>query len=330
MSYEQYRDILNCLDQPAFLVQNNAIILQNSKSLDAEQALQTLLQDGIPEHVEKIAAERWDFSLRPLGDVILVLAKPCNPPPDTMQSIAKALRNSLAGIYSMVHALLPTLEEQDNPKTRQQTAALNQCLHQLCRLSSNMETVSAEQLIPGMERLDLSEFLEQFYASAAPFCTLLGKQLILQLPDSPICASADRQMLERAMLNLLSNAIRASESESSITIRLYSMNHCAIFAVQNCTDTALSELFDSNGETSAFAGLGLDVVRKIAQLHGGTLMFSPLENGISAMFSISLRRGSNPFRSAQVSYDYAGGFDHMLLELADVLPPAAYQFLHIN
>lgn len=332
MAYSQYREILDCLDQPAFLVKNGEIIFGNAQDSDAEEALRTILMDSIPQDVQTIADERWNFSLRPLQDAVLVLASPNELPRNMMRDTAKALRTSLAGLYSMVHALLPSLEEQDNPRTRQQTAALNHNLHQLFRLVGNMETASTETLIPHMERLNLVEFLEQLYSAAAPLCALTGKRLILQLPDSPIRTTADRQILERAILNLISNAIRASGDGDTVTLRLYTADRRAVFEVQNHTeaDNIFSNLFQPTDETMPFAGLGLEIVRKTAKLHGGTLMFRPIENGIAAMLSISIRQVSTPLRSVQIAYDYTGGFDHLLLELSDILPPAVYQSLNID
>lgn len=318
MTNNPYQEILDCLEQPAFLVRDGAILLRNAKSSAAEEALCACLQNGIPEGVQTIADAQWNFSLRPCGDAVLVLASPYAPPQDAMQETAKTLRTALAGLYSTVHALLPSLEEQDNPRTKQQTAALNRTLHQLFRLVGNMETASAETLVPHMARLDLRDFLENLYHTAAPLCTVIGKQLDLHLPRTKdaVITSADRQMLERAVLNLIANAMRASGDR--ITLRLYTANHHAVIEVQtSCDDT------EENPLTGA--ELGLDIVRRIAQCHGGTLMCRPLEH--TAMLTVSLRRTAFPLRTRQTAYDYSGGFDHALLELSDVLPSTVYQTL---
>lgn len=323
MTYEPYQEILDCLEQPAFLVRDGEIVIGNARSAEAEEALRRCLQDGIPEGVQAIADAQWNFSLRPCRDAVLVLASAYEPPQDAMQEAAKTLRTALAGLYSSVHSLLPSLEEQDNPRTRQQTAALNQTLHQLFRLAGNMETAAVEKLTPHMERMDLRDFLEQLYQAAAPLCAVTGKQLHLRLPltKDAIFTSADRQMLERAVLNLLANAMRTSAE--NITLRLYTANHRAVIEVQSPCDEETANLFGNSADPMASPELGLDIVRRIAQCHGGTLMFRPLEH--TAMLTISLRRASFPLRTVQTVYDYSGGFDHVLLELSDVLPAAVYR-----
>lgn len=332
--YDEYRDILDCLEQPAFLVQNGKILFGNAQCAAAETSLCTLLQEGVPPDVQTIADAQWDFMLHPIQDFMLVLAMPHTLPLDVMQTTARSLRTALAGMYSMLHVLLPALAEQEHPRTRQRITTLNHYLHQVFRLVGNMEIISSENLTPNLEALDLCDFLKQLHTTVTPLCALIERQLKIQLPNAPIYAVADPQMLERSILNLISNAIRFSKDTGAIILRLYHTDRHAVIEVQNtaASGVTLADMARVSAAPLSAASdeLNLDVVRKTAQIHNGALMFRPLNDGIAAMFSLPLRHSHAPLRSARVSYDYAGGFNHVLLELSDVLPTAVYQSMDFD
>ena len=74
-------------------------------------------------------------------------------------------------------------------------------------------------------------------------------------------------------------------------------------------------------------GLGMVLVRSAAIAHGGTVLVQRLpEGGTCVTITLSIRKTTgNTVTSPILLPDYAGGFDHALMELADVLPPEAYE-----
>ena len=76
-------------------------------------------------------------------------------------------------------------------------------------------------------------------------------------------------------------------------------------------------------EDSRFGlGLGIRMVHSVALQHGGTLLVSQGENGgTRTVMTLAIRqREQTQMRSPVFPLDYSGGFDHTLVELADVLP----------
>lgn len=73
-------------------------------------------------------------------------------------------------------------------------------------------------------------------------------------------------------------------------------------------------------------GLGLPLVRHIAQLHGGAVALEAAADGtVTVTMSISRKR---PAREALLKspppLDYTGGMERTLVELSDVLPAGCY------
>ena len=74
-------------------------------------------------------------------------------------------------------------------------------------------------------------------------------------------------------------------------------------------------------------GLGLSLICSVAALHGGTVLVDhPLETGTRVTMTMAIRSGSSTtLHSPRIRVDYAGEWDHSLLELSDILPTSLYE-----
>jgi signal transduction histidine kinase len=92
----------------------------------------------------------------------------------------------------------------------------------------------------------------------------------------------DAQWLKQALINLLDNALRYTPSGGSVTIRLQSAGEWITVAVEDTGHGIESEniphLFErfyrtdwARAKDSAGTGLGLPIVKEIAEAHGGTI-----------------------------------------------------------
>ena len=71
-------------------------------------------------------------------------------------------------------------------------------------------------------------------------------------------------------------------------------------------------------------GVGLSLCRRIAQGHGGMLVAESAV-GKGTAFTLSLPNArSTDLSLSDRRFDYAGGFDHVLMELSDALPSRAF------
>ncbi|MDF7667491.1 heavy metal sensor histidine kinase [Orbaceae bacterium ESL0727] len=139
-----------------------------------------------------------------------------------------------------------------------------------------------KQLIPSLIDIDLSKLMLDLMDYFEPLID--EKQLSIVLEGHCCSIQGDKNMLSRAISNLLSNAIRHSPENSQITIALSQLdNHNVQIMISNLGEKVeakhLEHLFDRfyrvdesrqrNG--SAGAGIGLAIVKSIIEAHQGII-----------------------------------------------------------
>jgi signal transduction histidine kinase len=121
-----------------------------------------------------------------------------------------------------------------------------------------------------------------------------GHRLTIQLPSEPVYLRADPTRLLQALLNLLDNAAKYTEKEGNISL---TAERCHTELVLKITDngagipaSVLPSIFEmyARGERSALGlGIGLSVVRRVVELHGGTISVRSVQ-GQGAEFTIRM------------------------------------------
>jgi two-component system heavy metal sensor histidine kinase CusS len=152
------------------------------------------------------------------------------------------------------------------------------------------------------ERVDVSQLLdgvrEYYEASAAD-----GGVLLTTAPcDGPVIAELDRTLLQRAIGNLVSNALAHTPRGGTVQLET-KVDPVAVHIEVSDTGggiptDALPRIFDrffrvdsSRSQGSGGTGLGLAIVQSIALLHGGKAeIFSQLGQGTRVMLHIPVSR----------------------------------------
>ena len=143
---------------------------------------------------------------------------------------------------------------------------------------SRIEAGSAE---PVREPTDLAAFTTDLASMFRAATDRAGIALVVERPDGPVVARVDREMWERIVLNLVSNAFKFTfEGEIRVTLRRDGAD-----AVLSVADTGtgiaadeLASLFErfkrvrgARSRTHEGSGIGLALVQELARLHGGTV-----------------------------------------------------------
>lgn len=119
----------------------------------------------------------------------------------------------------------------------------------------------------------------------------------VELPQEPLIGSWDCDRLQQAVGNLVDNAIKYSDDETTITIRVWAEQGLAQVSVHNVgtsiPKSQIDQLFRpfSRLQTAVpqdGTGLGLFITRSIVEAHGGELRLEELPEGQGTTFSFSL------------------------------------------
>lgn len=103
--------------------------------------------------------------------------------------------------------------------------------------------------------------------------------LIVTLPKTPIPLAMDDFHIERALVNLIDNAIDASPPGEQVMVTT-SVDHTGLFVIikdrgAGMDSAALTHIFEPFYTTkSGGTGLGMPIAKKIFEEHGGTLLVS--------------------------------------------------------
>ena len=143
-----------------------------------------------------------------------------------------------------------------------------------------------------------------------------GIQIKLEMPETPVNAWIDRNKLDKAIANLLSNAFKYTPNGGEIIFRIEKQDKKVLLYVidsgkglgKNDDAKTLFERF-YQGKNSAYmhlggSGIGLNLCRSIVRLHGGDVYAHNREDGKSgACFIIELPLGKEHLKNNQIYSD---------------------------
>ena len=342
--------MLDLIIRPAFAVTDGIITCCNQAARSLLVAEQTpvahLLETGSEEYLAmttgclylSVRLEGCSFGAsvsRMDGFDVFVLDPEDNQPQlQAFALAARELRDPLSSMMIAINRLMPAAGS-----TGEDLQLLEHSLYRMLRLVGNMSDAAryTEQTRQHQELRDVTAIIGDVFEKASALTEGTGITLRFSNYPEPVFSLTDTERLERAVYNMLSNAIKFSEKGSTIDARLTRHgNRLHLTVCDNGTgipEDIFGSIFSRHlrqpgiEESRLGIGLGMFMIRSAATAHGGTVLIEKgTEKGTRLTMTMAIRKDiQGNLASPLLRVDYAGELDHALIELADVLPPEAFQ-----
>ena len=197
--------------------------------------------------------------------------------------LAHELRNPLAPIGNALHILQQTGGEGEAGKPA--IDMMQRQVGQMVRLVDDLldvSRVSQGKITLRPERIELASVLNQAMESVRPLVQRMKQEMTVALPPQPIYLSADPTRLAQVVGNLLNNASKFTAKGGRIRLIVERDNAQAVIRVQDTgigiAADQLPRIFEmfmqvdtSLERVHAGLGIGLTLVKKLVEMHGGTI-----------------------------------------------------------
>jgi PAS domain S-box-containing protein len=197
--------------------------------------------------------------------------------------LAHELRNPLAPIRNGVQifrALAPPV-----PELQSAIEMIDRQVHQMTRLVDDLLDVSRitrGKIELRRERVELATIVNGAVEASRPLIDQRGHELTVAIPPQPIHLDADLTRLSQVLMNLIHNAAKFIDRAGRIWVTAEREDDCVLIRVKDTgigiPAEMLPRIFDmftqvdrSLERSEGGLGLGLTLVHRLVELHGGTV-----------------------------------------------------------
>ncbi|WP_187770757.1 response regulator [Cognatilysobacter lacus] len=220
-----------------------------------------------------------------------------------LATLAHELRNPLASLANAVNVM--KLGGNSGPDLQD---AMDRQLGLLVRLIDDLldiARISQDKLVLRPASTTLDAVLRSAVESIAPMLQATGHALEMHVPDVEIAFDADRERLSQVFANLISNAAKYSDPGQPVRVDTerdgeHVLVHVADGGIGLAPEQveAIFEPFaqvDTSIERARGGlGIGLTLVRRLVEMHGGSVTASSPGLGHGSCFTVRLKMRSTP------------------------------------
>ena len=223
-------------------------------------------------------------------------------------TLAHELRNPLAPLSNMVEVLKRADGDRETIETARNT--IERQLGQMVRLVDDLldvNRITHDRLELRKVDVEMSTVIQQAIEVARPLLDAAEHQLRVKLPDDPIYLDADPARLAQVFGNLLNNSCRYTKPGGTISIEAERADGEVVVTVKDTgagiPPDKLVSIFDmftqvdrTTERSQGGLGIGLTLVRRLVEMHGGTVQAKSAGEGEGSEFLVRLPVLSSPTR----------------------------------
>jgi signal transduction histidine kinase/ActR/RegA family two-component response regulator len=223
-----------------------------------------------------------------------------------LATLAHELRNPLAPIRAAVKIL--QLKAKPTPESQSALEVIDRQTRQMTRLIDDLldiARITSNKLELRRERIELGDVLNAAVETSKPLIEQRGHELILGPPAGPIYLDGDLVRLAQVVSNLLNNAAKYTERGGRIWLTVEEKDCNAMLTVRDTgmgiTSEVLPRIFEmftqadrAMSGSPGGLGIGLTLVRRLVQMHGGTITVRSDGRGKGSEFIIGLPMFEDP------------------------------------
>ncbi|MEM7725163.1 MAG: response regulator [Cyanobacteria bacterium P01_A01_bin.45] len=218
---------------------------------------------------------------------------------DFVSVVSHELRTPLTSIHGSLGMLAAGLIEASSEDGKRLLKIATDSTERLVKLINNIldiERIESGKITMSKKTCQISDLISQATHIVQPLADKAQVKLEIGNFSLPIQVDCDR--IIQTLTNLLSNAIRFSDSGSTVTLTVGEQDSKVLFAVQDTghgiPKDKLESIFErfkqvdsSDSRNHEGTGLGLAICRSIVELHGGNIWVES-KLGVGSTFYVTL------------------------------------------
>jgi signal transduction histidine kinase/ActR/RegA family two-component response regulator len=288
------------LGRPLKYRETMAIGLALDDAIGASVAMYVKSRD---QHLREAEARRLDIEKRTqeqLRNQAEILRQVDRRKSEFLATLGHELRNPLAPLWNAVQVL--EMQETADMTLAQTRGIIKRQVQQLERLVDDLLDISRiaqDKIELRRELVDLSAVVTQAAQTSAPHVKARHHQMEVTLTPEPLFLEADPARLVQILVNLLNNAAKYSEPGGRIALRVRRDGKDAVISVRDngigIAPELLPHVFDlftqadlTPEHAQGGMGIGLALVRRLVELHGGSIMVQSAGVGHGSEFVVRL------------------------------------------
>ena len=210
-------------------------------------------------------------------------------------TLAHELRQPLAPMLVALELMQKRISAQAGARARE---VLERQVRQLQRLTDDL--IDAARISQGRtelkrERLDLRTIVEQVLAFAEHDFQSKPLRLQQNLPSTAVWVYGDPVRLQQVFSNLVQNAVKFTDAGGLVSVTMRCERSVVITSIQD-TGRGIApdmlprvfEMFVQSNDQTGGPGIGLAVVKRLVERHGGTVTAESAGRGLGTEFAVRL------------------------------------------